>query len=106
MNANLHETLNVTQINLRHWFVTFNATLGLKCPNQQYLNTYPHSSATLHNKHTCYVIICMNSKTVECLETYMKLFHILVVVVMRINKSDNDQNRVTGTIPKSYMKIS
>jgi len=48
----------------------------------------------------------MNSKTVECLETYMKLFHIMVVVVMRINKSDNDHNRVTGTIPKSYLKIS
>ena len=78
-----------------------------KCPNQQYLNTYPHSSATLHNKYTCYVIICMNSKTAKCLETYMKLFHIMVVVVVvRINKSDNDHNRVTGTIPKSYQKIS
>jgi hypothetical protein len=27
-------------------------------------------------------------------------------VVMRINKSDNDHNRVTGTISKSYLKIS
>lgn len=48
----------------------------------------------------------MNSNTVKCLETYMKLFHIMVVVVMRINKSDNDHNRVTGTISKSYLKIS
>jgi len=44
----------------------------------------------------------MNSETVECLETYMKLVHIMVVVVvMWINKSDNDHDRVTGTIPKS-----
>jgi hypothetical protein len=55
MKANLHETLTVTHINLRHWFVTCNTTLRLKCPNQQYLNTYPHSLATLHNKYTCYV---------------------------------------------------
>jgi len=36
----------------------------------------------------------------------MKLFHIMVVVVMRINKSDNDHNRINETIPKSYLKIS
>jgi len=39
------------------------------------------------------------------LETYMKLFNIMVVVVMRIYKSNNDHNSVTGTIPKSYLKI-
>jgi len=44
----------------------------------------------------------MNSKTVKCSETYMKLLHIMVVV-MRINRSDNGHNTVTATIPKSYL---
>jgi hypothetical protein len=44
----------------------------------------------------------MNSNTVKCLEKYMKRFHIMVVVVvMGINKRDNDHNRLTGTIPEN-----